>query len=374
MKNKPIILVHGFLGAGKEWYWGKWKSLPNCFLAHVGPVSSLHDRACELFYQIKGGCVDYGQHHSEAYKHSRFGRTFDGFHPQWDKNNPVHLVGHSFGGLTILYLQYLLQQNYFYGYSTHPDWILSITTIASPLQGVELASFLGVHSFKPKKVVEGSFGAFLIRLVHILSFLLPLINILDLQLDHWGWSYKERSLLLLFIHIIGFCPFRRYGDHAGIDCQPSEVGIWSKKFILNRNTCYTSFVGYNPCFSLERTFVGHLFWLSSYFVKLYTQEENDGLCTRRSQEKLMDVDTTFSSTCVYYYYSSIDEILNKVPSDLRVNGVWNIIECASTTHIDFIPIGNNHYCSSFVNTMSKLHHLIEAEDRKFLNRTDYSLV
>ena len=42
------------------------------------------DRAVELFYQIKGGTVDYGKQHSARHGHSRFGRTFPGLFPEWD--------------------------------------------------------------------------------------------------------------------------------------------------------------------------------------------------------------------------------------------------------------------------------------------------
>lgn len=34
-----------------------------------GPVSSMHDRACELYYTIKGGRVDYGEEHSRECGH-----------------------------------------------------------------------------------------------------------------------------------------------------------------------------------------------------------------------------------------------------------------------------------------------------------------
>lgn len=37
------------------------------YTASVGPVSSNWDRAVELFYQIKGGQVDYGFSHSAEY-------------------------------------------------------------------------------------------------------------------------------------------------------------------------------------------------------------------------------------------------------------------------------------------------------------------
>lgn len=34
-------------------------------------------RARELFYYLKGGRVDFGEEHSEACGHSRFGREYD---------------------------------------------------------------------------------------------------------------------------------------------------------------------------------------------------------------------------------------------------------------------------------------------------------
>jgi len=33
-------------------------------------------RACELFYYLKGGTVDYGVERSEKYGHSRYGHTY----------------------------------------------------------------------------------------------------------------------------------------------------------------------------------------------------------------------------------------------------------------------------------------------------------
>jgi triacylglycerol lipase len=46
--------------------------------ASVGPVSSNHDRACELYAQIKGTVVDYGQAHSSQFGHARYGRNYTG--------------------------------------------------------------------------------------------------------------------------------------------------------------------------------------------------------------------------------------------------------------------------------------------------------
>ena len=82
---------------GKFWYWGGFTDLERSLnrrgckvvTAAVGPFSSVWDRAVELFYQIKGGTVDYGKEHSARHGHARFGRTFPGLYPAWDAQHPV---------------------------------------------------------------------------------------------------------------------------------------------------------------------------------------------------------------------------------------------------------------------------------------------
>lgn len=119
----PIVLVPGFLGPAKDEddfddrrrvykYWGEAQTLgtPDSPVLSVWPggLSSLHDRACELFYQIKGGVVDYGQGHSHEFGHERFGRKYLGSYPSWSRDCPIHIVGHSLGGSTARMLQVLL--------------------------------------------------------------------------------------------------------------------------------------------------------------------------------------------------------------------------------------------------------------------------
>jgi triacylglycerol lipase len=125
MNGYPMVFVHGYNGWGSGEglngllpYWGAttgdlMKHLIfkgyDCYSASVGPVSSAWDRACELYAQLTGTTVDYGEAHSRKYGHKRFGRTyqkplFDG----WSESKKIHLIGHSFGGTTVRLLTHLL--------------------------------------------------------------------------------------------------------------------------------------------------------------------------------------------------------------------------------------------------------------------------
>ena len=59
-------------------------------------IGSLHDRVCQIFYQLVGGTVDYGEEHSQFHGHNRFGRTYkEGLYPSWSEDDPVYMLGHS---------------------------------------------------------------------------------------------------------------------------------------------------------------------------------------------------------------------------------------------------------------------------------------
>lgn len=165
----PIVLIHGFFGWGNDEmgsyrYWGGNKDIQKMyeeegftvFNVSVGPISSNWDRAVEVYYQLKGGQIDYGFEHSKRYGlvQKPSDKKYKGLYPEWDKNHPVHLIGHSMGGQTARMLQFLLETEFFERDSlntneksellgsTKKGWIASITSLATPHDGSTLADIV----------------------------------------------------------------------------------------------------------------------------------------------------------------------------------------------------------------------------------------
>tara|TARA_Y100001970_G_scaffold268701_1_gene360277 strand:- start:359 stop:1561 length:1203 start_codon:yes stop_codon:yes gene_type:complete len=165
----PIVLIHGFFGWGNDEmgnyrYWGGHKDIQKIlegnghtvFNVSVGPISSNWDRAVEIYYQLKGGQVDYGYGHSKKFGliQKPIDKEYKGLYPKWDENNPVHLIGHSMGGQTARMLQYLLETELFEDTSgtnkeksellgeSNRGWISSITSLATPHDGSTLADIV----------------------------------------------------------------------------------------------------------------------------------------------------------------------------------------------------------------------------------------
>ncbi|XP_039072064.1 lipase-like [Hibiscus syriacus] len=79
----PIVLVHGIFGFGKgkfgsfSYFGGAEKKDERVLVPDLGSLTSIYDRARELFYYLKGGRVDYGEEHSKACGHYQFGRLMN---------------------------------------------------------------------------------------------------------------------------------------------------------------------------------------------------------------------------------------------------------------------------------------------------------
>ena len=168
--NFPIVLIHGFMGWGPEEmgdynYWGGKNSYVKMLQnegfsiieVSVGPLSSNWERAVEVYYQLKGGQVDYGKFHSQKYGiiQKPPNKVYsDPLYKEWNENNPIHLVGHSMGAQTARMLNYLLE-NVFYEDDGNnimekstllkikqTKMIKSITSISTPHDGTTLSEII----------------------------------------------------------------------------------------------------------------------------------------------------------------------------------------------------------------------------------------
>ncbi|THH33439.1 hypothetical protein EUX98_g795 [Antrodiella citrinella] len=187
-ESPPLVIVEGFLGGfGTQTRWGDFQNhwhddaaagdpsrRRRAIFVSVGPVSSLHDRACELFYALKGGKLDYGAEHAAEHGHAtQYGRTYvDGLYPDWSNESPLHFLGHSFGGPTITKLQWLLKTGFF-GDEYGADMLLSVTTVSSPFRGTSIVYLFGERVDSAPQVRFFSVGSFITKVVHLVSYFSP---------------------------------------------------------------------------------------------------------------------------------------------------------------------------------------------------------
>ena len=183
--KKVYIFVHGLSGWGVydsryKWfpYWKTDRSGDDLmkylrengyesYAASVAPSGSAWDRACELYAQLCGTRVDYGKAHSEKYKHERFGTDFTGrpLIPSADEDVQLVLLGHSFGGATILLFSELMlhgdakEQQYTDPEDLSPLFrggnggrIHSIVTLAAPMNGTTAYEIFEDPDFDPYEV------------------------------------------------------------------------------------------------------------------------------------------------------------------------------------------------------------------------------
>lgn len=335
----PLIFISGYLGFGSAVYWGDTTPLESRtkFFLHVGPASSAHDRAVEVFYKLKGGVIDYGEEHSCRFKHSRFGPMQSALYPNWSANNPIHILGHSYGGNTALYLYQLLEDGYFRerGFpESNGSWIRSITTLSSPLKGTHALNIGGIYQ---NDLLPLSLGWIKAKLFHLHAIVDP-FRILESfwHLSHWNIS---RCLISCCKGLAGQSPFTN-----GIDVAPFNMTIEMTPTILRRfqqtefetlpsrkNTYFISFA--NRCTKqLFHRFPFHypIFadtdissWPTAFLVGHYGPDskwyENDGCVPSFSQ---CHPHMTCSKSMCRHVEKNIDKNNSNFNSDVLSPGVW----------------------------------------------------
>ncbi|ORY04175.1 alpha/beta-hydrolase [Basidiobolus meristosporus CBS 931.73] len=337
----PVVLVEGFLGFASSKYWGS--GLQNygarrrrLIYLDLGCVSSLHDRACELFYQLKGGTVDYGQEHSRQFGHQRYGKTYQGLYPEWSSAKPLHFIGHSYGGNTAWYLQQFLHQKEFEGHqNTCADWVQSLTTISSPLRGTTITHTIGRYEDEIGGVRALSLGSLMYRAILLYEWLdITWLkeHVFNFNLDHWPFTpNKGMSWMELVRHLLVGCDWAEGVDNAPYDLTIQRMESINKTAKTFESTYYRSFAASmtfrpswcsyhipklcaNAALMVSSAVIGR-FSFNHSDMNMMGWRENDGVCPLISQ--------VHPGEC-------------RSP-ELPMPGIWKVNELHGCNHFSIIP-------------------------------------
>lgn len=268
--NKNIdhtyVLVHGLGGWGQGTginaianYWGGGSDDLVAYLNEqgfktvapsIGPVSSTWDRTCELYAQLTGTQVDYGEVHSKEHNHDRFGRTYQQpLIDNWgDKNTKISLIGHSFGGAAVRMLTSLLEYGCeeeikATGENTSPlftgekgHYVHSVVTLCAPHNGSSLATVLD----KLGNIANiGSVTDLLVSLCFSAADIADSNAVYDFHLDQFGIGYSEGGEKEL--HSALSALITSGNDHAGYDLSPDGAAELNKKIKTVDSVYYYSY-------------------------------------------------------------------------------------------------------------------------------------
>lgn len=355
VKNEyPLVFVHGMFGWGqneginkKAPYWGATTgSLTDylsdggieCYAASVGPMSSAWDQACELYAQLTGTRVDYGEAHSKKHGHKRFGRTYSlPLFNGWSKEKKIHLIGHSFGGNASRMLAHLLTYGspeekersgadispLFTG--NHEELICSVTAICSPLNGTD--AYETAKKYKlipPLKYISYNFAGIISRS--------PLNGkFADFHLEQFGLhdtpGIKDRGPFVETVR-------KLFNTKDSIAYDMSEQGADDmNRFIrISPSVCYFSY----PFNAVEKSAnEGKYKAANTDFILMKATSSlmlrNNRKCGRKTagNDGLVDVDSArFPNTEPFVEFTNSSEIKS---------GVWNVMPTRCGDH--GTPIG-----------------------------------
>lgn len=291
----PYVLVHGLGGWGEGTgmneavsYWGSTSGNLSEMLREkgyevitpsVGPVSSAWDRACELYAQLTGTRVDYGEAHSKEHNHERYGRTYtEPLVENWGKKenggqlNKINLIGHSFGGATVRLLTSLLE----YGSSAEKkasgtdvsplfeggkgNWVFSVTTLCAPHNGSSLTEIinqsgsvlnglgklnvlspvldaLGIGSLVDMPDISSTTDLLISFCMLAANYGKPAEGIYDLMLDHFGVGKTDGASMRSAIEKVTASG----NDHAAYDLSPDGAAVLNNTIKTVDNVYYFSY-------------------------------------------------------------------------------------------------------------------------------------
>ncbi len=234
--SDTVVLLHGFAGwdrnemFGLKYWGGGWSGSMdlqeylksqghNTVTLGVGPISSNWDRAVEAYYELKGGCVDYGAAHSARHGHNRNGRCFTARTPTWDDSHKVHIISHSQGGQTGRMLIELLRNGSQAErdasgssvsdlYKGGKNWVHSLTTVSTPHNGTTLTNVVQMLGIT-QKFVEMAYG--------VAGMISGENVVYDLKLDQWNLLRNQNE---------GFTSYSNRVNASPIWTSSYDTSLW----------------------------------------------------------------------------------------------------------------------------------------------------
>lgn len=305
--NYPYIFVHGMGGwapSGKYYsmspYWGGGlmpgsetdiieilnENGIEAYAPAVGPLSSAWDRACELYAQLTGTVVDYGEAHSKAHGHDRYGFNYEGkatMGEPWNLKDKINLVGHSFGGATVRLFASLLafgdaDEIAATGKDTSPffkgghDCVHSCITLSAPHNGSHVANQL----VDPQVTML------------LMSAILNMIGVVfgndflvfSFQLGHMGLTPKQDEFRACF-SLDGIKSYYGTNDNCGYDMTLRGAAELNEKIKLAPNTYYYSYTTENTWditkLELPADGLNPIFYISSMMLASQSGKTVDGI-------------------------------------------------------------------------------------------------
>ena len=354
------VLVHGMGGWGEKApmndvapYWGSTSGSISAYLrtqdiqvveVTVGPFSSAWDRACELYAQLTGTKVDYGEAHSKEHGHSRYGRTYtEPLLEKWDKKAKINLIGHSFGGNTARLLTSLLEYGSEAEKQASPEdcsplfeggkgqYVNSVTTLASPHNGSTLFYCLDY----------GPMMELALNLLYTANGVGSMSNVdlLDFQLEHFDISSDNHSTSVLINGNFG-----NGIDNGFYDLSPHGAKALNSKIKLVDSVYYFS---YAYCTTTEAPVFGNqvptketmgVLMVPAGMIGAYTNKRADAQVV--IDEKWLPNDGLVN--VVSAQYPTGDAYTNYVAGETKIkSGQWIVFPTLTGDHGTVIGMNGN---------------------------------
>ncbi len=252
--------------------------------ASVGPFSSAWDRACELYAQLTGTVVDYGEAHSAAHNHERYGYSYEGnalMGEPWDMQTPINIMGHSFGGPTVRLFASLMAygdeaEKAASGNDVSPlfagghDCIHSVATFSSPNDGTPIADML----------VDLKLIALIAFAANVLGvFFGDNVSMWSLRLGHFDITSKQDEDKATF-NLSAIKNFYEADDNCGYDMTIDGAKELNAKIKLSPNTYYYSYTAIateENCLGRQKLNKMSMFSFSSLVLSLSEGRTIDGV-------------------------------------------------------------------------------------------------